>query len=274
VTTIGNVRTVAVGTAAYSRSRWTELLSRLKQDGARMTAGLSSLTGSVLKRASNDLADIIWTISTGAGAQPALGSLKVKVRWTGVAAKGGQLVEVWARDTTGQPIEGLRVLVTWPTDTGSRVERLYTDGSGYQKRYGYAGTTPRVTQLPVLATAGVRDVSVSASSWWAITPTLASGTAGFKGIVADSTVVVGQVATVTAVARKSSGAGVPNLLVTFTWKLANGATVRTRAITDSKGRAVGRLTIGAGMAAGRISVAVRTQSASRNRTVWVYLKRV
>ena len=273
VTAISDVRKAALATAAYSRGYFAELYSRLRADGVRLTPRISQITGFLMKRASNDLADIIWSISRDVGAQPAVGSLKLSVKWTGVKSNEGfQAARVTALDVKGKPIEGLRVVVHWPTSTGTRTEILFTDGSGYQSRHGNVGTSPKLTRLPVSASVTVRGVVTTASSWWAITPRLGAGSAGFKTVVSSKTVVPGQVVKVTSLARDAKGRGIPNLLVDWTWNF-NGKVVRTRAITDANGRASSTQLITTATPRTTLYVTGHTQSASVNRSVRVSFRR-
>ena len=226
-----------------------------------------------MQRAANDLADIIWSISQGVGAAPAVGSLSLSVRWTGVRAGGTNTVSVRARDARGRPLEGVAVVVAWPTATGTRPEYLYTDATGYQSRTAGVGTTPKRVLRPVVATSTVRDVTVTAARSWTISPRLATGRAGFKTIVSDSTVVPGQVVRVTSVARDANGRGVPNLLVTWTWNLG-GTTVKTTAYTGSTGRASSTLVISTTTTMATVTVSARTQSGSVTRSSSTSFRRV
>ena len=108
-------------------------------------------------------------------------------------------------------MEGVAIVVAWPTATGTRPEYLYTDATGYQYRTAGVGTTPKLVLRRVVATSTVRDTKVTATRSWTISPRLATGSAGFKTIVSDTTVVPGQVVRVTSGARDANGRGVPNL---------------------------------------------------------------
>ena len=134
VSTFTNIRTKAVASAAYSRALFPALRREFAPDQSHLNASVRAITAKVMKRAANDLADVIWSISQGVGAQPQVGSLKVSVKWVGV--KSGfakQAVFVTARDVAGKPIEGISVDVAWPTTTGVRHELLRTDGKGFQQ---------------------------------------------------------------------------------------------------------------------------------------------
>jgi hypothetical protein len=271
VAEIGNIRTFAARTAAYSRSLWPELRDALRDDGMRLSSRVSRVTGLALKRAAEDLADIIWSISRGVGAAPAVGSLKVAVRWSGVAAGGKQAVFVTARDVNGKPIEGLLVDVAWPTTNGTRIDHLYTDPDGWQQRWDKAGTGPKNVRLPVVATTTIRGVTTTARSGWTISPRLASGSNGFRASVNDGTVRAGSTVRVTARARSAAGNPVRNLLVTFTWKIGS-ATIRTTALTDAEGRARSSYLVTDGTSRKRVTVTARTQAGSQDRsatTTWI-----
>jgi hypothetical protein len=195
----------------------------------------------------------------------------VSVRWTGVRAGGTNAVFVRAYDIEGNPIEGLRVDVQWPTPTGTCTAYLYTDPHGYQQRWDTVGRTPRLVRRPVVATATVRGVTTRVERSWTISPVLDTGRAGFRTTVSDATVGPDQAVTVTGLARNRSGVGVPNLLVTFTWD--DGASrVRTTAWTDASGRATTTRTLPEG--AGTVTVTARTQAGSVDRSASVTFRRV
>jgi hypothetical protein len=272
VSSIQNIRLTAAGTAAYSRQFWKELHERLTSNGFHLSARVSEITGLVFKRAANDLADMIWSISQGVGAQPAIGRIKMDIRWTGVLPGDNNLVEIRALDVNGQPIEGLLVLLEWPTPTGFRIERMYTLPDGRAKRYDSVGTSPKLVLRPVVATAEVRGVETVTRSGWTLSPRLGAGNPGFKTIVDDATVVPGQLVTATSIARDANGNPVPNLLVTFVWDI--GATsVKTLGYTNANGRARSSLTINAGMAR-EIVVTAKTQAGSTNRSDPKTIRRV
>lgn len=274
VSTFGNIRTKAVASAKYSRSLYPSLHKAFAPDQHHMNATVKAITGKVMTRAANDLADVIWSVAQGTGAQPQVGSLKVSVRWVGV--KSGyptQWVYVTARDVDGKPIEDLMVSVAWPTTSGTRKEVLYTDPHGFQMRKGPVGTAPKLTQLDVVASATVRGQLRQAHAWWAITPVLKAGGAGFKTRVSDATVVPGQTVVVTSTAHDGNGRPVPNLLVRWVWDF-DGKKVTTKAITDATGRASSSQLITTSTTRTRVHVTAFTQSASRNRSSTADFKRV
>jgi hypothetical protein len=273
VSTFSNIRTKAIAAAAYSRGYFAELWSNFSKDETRLNARVSQITGYVLKRAENDLADVIWSISQGVGAGPQVGSLKMSVRWTGVLSGSTTGVFVTLKDVNGKPIEGLRVTIKWPTPTGTRDEKIYTDGTGWQQRWRGVGTTPKLVLRDIVASVTVRGVTTSAHAQWAITPRLPSGNAGFKTVVNDSSVVPGQTVKVTTIARNSSGHGVPNLLITWVWDF-NGHKVRTHGITDANGRASSTRLITTATTKTRVYVTAKTQSGSANRSSQASFKRV
>lgn len=274
VSTFANIRTKAVASAKYSRSLYPALHKAFGPDQTHLNETVKAITGKVMRRAANDLADVIWSVAQGTGAQPQIGSLKVSVRWVGV--KSGyptQWVYVTARDVDGNPIEGLMVTVAWPTTTGTRNELLYTDPHGRQMRKGAVGTSPKLTPLDVVASATVRGQLSTAHAWWAITPVLKDRGAGFRTRVSDDTVVPGQTVVVTSTAHDRNGRPVPNLLVRWVWDF-DGRTLTTRAITDATGRASSSQLITTSTTRTRVHVTAFTQSASRNRSSTTDFKRV
>ena len=85
----------------------------------------------------------------------------------------------------------------------------------------------------------------------------------------DTTVHPGQTVRVASLARSSTGRGVANLKVTWTWTYANGRKFTTTGVTDANGKAVTTLPITATTPKGTVSVRATTQSAAstgRRRT--------
>jgi hypothetical protein len=259
--TVTNVRRTALAEASYSRSYYSSLYTRLTTDGVRLTSRLSSIVGALMKHVTGSLADVIWAVQQGTGAQPAIGSLKVSVRYIGVRSGGAEVVSVSATDVNGKPIEGLRVAVAWPTATGHRTELLFTDAYGKQVRYGHASTTPARTILSVTASTTVRGIATTAGTHWVISPRLPSGTSGFRTSVDDTLVVVGQTVHVVSLVRDANGNGVRNLTVVWTWDFG-GRVVKTRAFTDSTGRARSSQLILPSTPLTRVYVTARVQSYS------------
>ena len=273
VSTVGNVRDVAIGTARYSRQYFHELNDLLKADGMRLTNRVSTIVGLVMKRSINDLADLIWSIDRGEGEQPQIGAIALTVRWTGVKAGDQNTAWVRATDVGGDPIEGLKVLLRWPTPTGTHLEYLYTDEDGKAKRHASVGTTPKLELRTVKATATVRGIQTVSTHGWTISPRLADGRAGFKTVVSDATVVAGQVVRVTSTARDANGRGIPDLLVTWTWDY-NGSRVKTKAYTDGNGKASSSRTIADTTTRTTVSVSAATQAGSTNRSSSTSFRRV
>jgi len=269
---ITNIRRTALATAAYSRAWFGDVYAVLTTDGSMLTPELDAITGLLMQRAAEDLADIIWSISHEVGSAPPVGSIDLSVRWSGVRAWGDNTVYVRALDERGRPIEGLGIVVLWPTSTGTRAEYLYTDATGYQSRTGSVGSGPRLVLRPVVARATVRESTVEARRSWILSPRLAAGSAGFKTLVSDATVVPGQTVRVTSVARDARGRDIPNLLVTWTWDMG-GTVVRMRGYTNANGRASASQLITTATTMSTIRVTARTESGSVGRTSSTSLRR-
>jgi hypothetical protein len=274
VSTFANIRTKAIAAARYSRSFYPTVHRLFGPNPHHLSPKVRAIIGKLFRRAANDLADVIWSVQRGTGAQPKVGSLRLSVKWVGVkSGERHQAAFVKVRDVNGKPIEGMKVVVTWPTSTGTRTETLFTNPNGYQMRKGPVGTSPKLKPLDVVATTTVRDQVKSTDAWWAITPVLRSGGRGFKTRVDDDRVFAGQTVTVTTTARDSKGRPVPNLLVTWTWNF-DGRKVRTKGVTDATGRARSSQLITSSTPKTRVEVTAHTQSASRNRYSSADFKRV
>jgi hypothetical protein len=79
---IDDVRATSIAAAAYSRKFFPELYSIFKVDETVLAPRVLEITGYVLKRASADLADMLYSIDQGVGEAAPVDSVKASVRWS------------------------------------------------------------------------------------------------------------------------------------------------------------------------------------------------
>jgi hypothetical protein len=276
VRTIANIRGVVAAAAAYSRGKFPALHAEMKASPSRLTPRARDITGSLARRGAQDLANIIWSISRGAGESPDVARLSARIKWVGVAAnEDAQAVFVTARDAQGRGIEGLELDISWPLADGSvATVRRWTDPTGYAKYTAPVGGGPLMVRrlATVRATATTPDRTVTTTGWFMATRRLADGRAGFRTVVGDATVAAGETAVVTSVARDRLGRAMPGLLVTWTWKVGT-RTFRTRGLTGPDGRATTTYAVTTSTPHSLITVSAHVQAASVNRYSSTSLRR-
>jgi hypothetical protein len=264
---IADVRATSIAAAAYSRQFLPELYSVFKVDETVLAPRVLEITGSLLKRASADLADMLYSIDQGVGEAAPVDSVKASVRWRYAAKNSTQTVSVTVKGVAGQPLQGVRVDIAFPNATGgTRLLRRYTTATGIATAYAAIGASPFGVRRDVGVTVKTGDVVKTATTWFTTSRKLADGTAGFKTAVNDRTVYPGQTIRVGSLARDTSGRGVPNLKVTWTLTFHNGKVVKGSGYTNAQGRVGMALLITGGTPKGLVSIVARTQSASVNRT--------
>ena len=266
VATISSIRTSAIGAAAYSRTFYPELHSLVLASPTKLTARMSEITGLLLVRSANDLADIIWSISAGKGNAAPIGSLSASVKWTyPVKNEPWQGVFVTATDTAGRPMEGLEVLITLPLPVGSTTTvKVFTDPKGQAKWAGQIGASAHLVRQDVTARATTDGRTVTGMTWWATSPVLASGSDGFRSWVDNATPVAGEYVTVRSTVRDTAGRAVVGIRVNWTWSY--GATKQsTTALTNSQGVAASKRLVSSSTTFDTVVIDAHVQSGSGNR---------
>ena len=266
VTTVTNIRKTAAATASYSRSRFADLYRAWKTTGDIDDPTVTRLTGEVLKRAARDLASVIWSLDQGMGRSPDMASFSARVRWVGVRrGDHRQVIRATVKDADGNGVGGAEVRITWPLADGTtKLYRTWTDKTGQAVRTILVGKLPMLHRQDVPILAIVNGATLQQTRWFIPSPKLDRGRAGFKTVVSDATPDVGQTIRVTSRARTKSGRPVPGLLVTWTWDFG-GTTVRTRGVTDARGRASSDRLIDSTLTSGTVSIKAHVQSYSRDR---------
>jgi hypothetical protein len=264
---IADVRRSAIAAAAYSRKYFPELYRIFKVDETVLAPRVMEITGYLLKRASSDLADLLYSIDQGVGDAPPAAKVTTRIGWRYAAKNSTQPIYVTVKGAAGQPLEGVRVDIAFPKPAGgTSLLRRYTTPAGTVTAYGSIGASPFGLRRDVVVTVKTGDVTKTAATWFTTSRRLAAGTAGFKTAVNDRTGYPGQTIRIGSLTRDTSGRPVANLRVTWTMTLANGKVVKASAYTNALGRALTTFPIVASTSKGLVTVVARVQSASVNRT--------
>jgi hypothetical protein len=271
-----NVRRTALSAASFSRAWYDAVHASMTVSPTALTQVGRDATRVLLRRAAEDMADIIWSVTNHVGVAPELGSLDASLPWRGVKAyETGQKLAVRALDVKGNPMEGLGIRVAWTKDDGSvATKTLWTDAYGTARWTGPVGKSPFMRQRTVKVAATASLVTTRVSRWFYVTRRLEARSAGFRTRVSDDTVVAGQAANVVTRATDTQGRPVSRLLVSWTWTAGGKAIARTSGYTDAEGRARSSLPITAATPRGTITVTARTSAASINRSASDTLARV
>ena len=264
---IADVRRTSIAAAAYSRKAFPELYSIFKVDETVLAPRVMEITGDLLKRASADLADMLFSIDQGVGEAAPVDSVKTSVRWRYAAKNSTQTIYVTVKGVAGQPLQGVRVDIAFPNATGgTRLVRRYTTASGTVTAYADVGAIPFGVHRDMGVTVKTGDVVKTATTWFTTSRKLAASTAGFKTAVNDRTVYPGETVRIGSLARDTSGRGVPNLRVSWTLTFANGKVIKASGYTNAQGRVLTTLPITSNSPKGLVRIVAHTQSASVNRT--------
>lgn len=267
VAPIANVRASALAAAAYSRSFYAELHSLYGPNQAVLATRVQAITGLVFQRAAQDLANIITSIPRGVGNPPPVARLSANVKWRYPRPnEPSQQVYVMATDGAGRPIEGLAVDVAWPSADGltSTTIRIYTDPTGRSHWTRGVGNSPLMARRTAGLRSSTNGVTATTSTWWATSPVLATGLAGFATTNNNRYPDPGEYVTVTSTVRDTAGRPVAGLPVTWTWDYA-GTLVTTSATTNSAGVASSRRQVTSTTTRARVVVSAKVQSGSQNR---------
>lgn len=141
---VTNIRTRAIDGAAYSRAYFKELDAELAKSST-LTARASQITGYLMKKASRELADIIYSIDRNVGNAPGATSITVTRKYAQPSSIEYQAIYVKVLDSSGRPIEGARVDVTWPSsadvpngaEPSAHLSRTYTMADGTARSTAY-----------------------------------------------------------------------------------------------------------------------------------------
>jgi hypothetical protein len=273
-TPVNDIRKAAIAAAAYSRGKFPALYSAFHPDESKLNGTVRDITGKVLKRASEDLADALVSIDQGVGDAPVVGSVQASVKYVYAARNEKQPVYVTVKDGAGHPLEGVRVDIDFPKASGgTTLLRRYTMADGTVTAWGDVGKSPFGAKRTVQITVTTRDVTKTASPWFMATRQLMTSTGGFKTWVNDSTVKPGQTVRVIARTRDTKGNPVADLKVTWTWTFSDGSKKTTSDDTNAHGKAHSDLAITSATPKGLVKITATTQAARKHRTTTTSFRR-
>jgi hypothetical protein len=271
---VADVRTAAIAAAALSRHFYFELYREFHANETVLNTRVQQITGAVLKRASSDLANLLFSLDQGVGDAAPAASVSARLKYTYVGQNTTETIYVAVKDAAGNPLEGVRVDIAFPKPAGgTTLLRRYTTADGHVTAYAGVGASPIGHWRDVKITVKTGAVTKTPTPRFMATRRLAAGSAGFKAWVNDASVHPGQTVRVASLARSSTGHPVANIKVTWIWTFANGSKLKTTGTTDATGKALTTLPITASTPKGTVSVKAYTQSGSVNRTATTSFKR-
>jgi hypothetical protein len=274
VSNMANVRTGAVAMAAYSRARYHDLDAAFEANDTTLSNAADNIVQDVLIRASGDLADLIQSVPKGIGNPPRVGSLQLWARWHGVKGnETNQLIYGRVKDVNGDLMEGVRVDVTFPTDSGPKTWAFWTDETGEGHVRIEVGNPALMSKKDVTGKVKTDQTTVNDGDWYYRTEKLADADAGFWTDVSDRSVVAGQTVRIKTYVRTPSGKPIAGLLIDWTWDLGGGQTMVTTAYTNSKGKAVSTYVIPNGFTRAQVYVYAHTTAYSINRKSKTWFQR-
>ena len=270
---VTDIRTKTVSAAYFSRSKYPSLFAGLKASKSVTQPAVKSVTWQVLNRASNDLADIIRTIPTGAGLAAAPKTITATMYKYYPAQNSGVCVYAKCLNALGNPIDGAVVDITIPLKAGSKTYRTYTDSKGIATQWVTIDAMRLMTKATVTVVSKsatsiasvTAPVATSASTWFMPTPVLADGSTGIKTSVSNFSPKRYTVVTASTVIHDKAGRPVVGLPIRFSWKFKT-STVYYSAVTNSSGIARVSRNIGGVTAGYRVYVKAQTMSGGINRS--------
>lgn len=169
---VTNIRTQAIGAAAYARAKYAALYKEFTKDQTVLNARVRQITGYVMTKASRELGDIINSIGKGVGMAPTLYRITAWPKYTSPdAGHTYQAIYVKATDPAGKPIEGLMVDVTFPASanvtataaSGTQTFRAYTMPDGVAKATAYIDPSLHGQPMTVRITTTSRGRTLTAT---------------------------------------------------------------------------------------------------------------
>jgi hypothetical protein len=244
-----DVRQRAVNTAVWARGYYKPLLAsfsknqRVSKKGNRTAY---SITGKLLSRASNDLADLILAMPKGQGFSPVPTRMTAWVSQQHPYPDQKICADVKCVDANGAPMEGVAVEFSWEQPNGSfKKSTLWTFPNGIaQPPWTKIGNMPLMRYAKINTVARSIGTSISASTWFQTTPVLADGADGMVAWADPEKPSLGTTVALFASCHDTSGKAVgPGLDVRFDIEYpaavtgAPGSTVILYAVTDGNGMA-------------------------------------
>ena len=262
---VGDVRAATISAALFARGKYASLADAYAASRDVSGGGARVITGELLSRAVNDLADIITAVEVGEGlaVEPATIDSEVSKQWPAL----NQTIRTAARvtDADGRPIEGAPVTFSWQIGSKTETVTVYTheDGVGYW--WKSIGQAPLMRKHYAKAVSWSNDVVREDRAWYMPSPRLGTGTKGVKTTLSTRKPKRNTVVRAKTKFRSASGKPVKGLKVTFTWQFKSG-TKKTYAYTNASGNAYSSMNIGKAKKGYKVRVRGRAQSGGQTRS--------
>jgi len=262
---VDDVRAATISAALFAREKYASLADSYAASWDVTSGEPRAITGELLSRAVNDLADIITAVELGEGlaVEPASIDSEVSKQWPAL----NQTIRTAARvtDADGRPIEGAPVTLSW--QIGSIVETVtvysHKDGVGYW--WKSIGQTPLMRKHYAKAMSWTNDVVREDKAWYVPSPRLGSGTKGVKTTLSTRKPKRNTVVRAKTTFKSASGKPVKGLKVTFTWQFKS-VTRKTSTYTNASGNAYSSMNIGKAKKGYAVRVRGQAQSGGQTRS--------
>jgi len=254
-----DVRQNTVDAALFTRSSYDTFVPRYRANGFNDSI-IQTLTKASLSRSVNDLADIIKAIPAGTGV-PGAGNVAASAPRTNVGANTDVMVSTAVTDSSGNPVEGARVIFEWKLPQGTVTDVEFTEEDGVAESWTSIGSVPLGSSFDVVGTTTAGAASASDSVTLYVTDKIDY----IKTRVPYYDPMQNTLVTATCLILNEYGEPIPGLDVKFTWDHKSPA-VEYWTTTDEWGVARHALNIG-GATIGRVAtVRAETQSGGSNRS--------
>lgn len=260
---VSDVRQKTVSAAKYSRGKYTTLVKDFSKSHT-VSGTTKTITGQVLNRAVNDLADIICAVDDGKGLAQKPTDIKVYMSKYYPAQKTSVCAYAKAVDSKGKPIEGVGVTFTWKLKSGTKTVTVYTEPDGVAHWWQNIGAATMMRTQTVQSRSFTSGTTLNDASWYVPSPKLGSGKKGIKTTLSNRKPKRNTVVKAKTKCRTSSGKPVKGLLVKFTWSFKSG-TKTTYAYTNANGNAYSSLNIGNAKKGRAVRVRAVTMSGGKYR---------
>lgn len=255
---VTDVRQLVIDTAAQTRSTYATFVPAYRAYGFNST--VQTITKANLSRAANGLADMIRSIARGEGVS-GIGGLSVAMDKVYVAPNAYATALATCTDDGGQPVEGVRVVFTWPLASGETTTEAISGTDGVARGKVLLGNEVRMTPMTVIATATSGGQSASDSTEYIVTDVIDYIMTTFSNYAPKQ----GTILTARTVCLNSDGRPIPGLEVEFTWEFKT-KTVTEYRVTNAYGVAQTARNIGAASLDYRVRVRGTVQAGGTTRS--------
>ncbi len=262
---VSDVRDKTVSAGKYSRSKYNALVRDYSKRRNLSGGDSKAITGLVLSRAVNDLADIVCAVDDGKGLAENPDDIRVTMSKQYPAQKSNVCAYAKVVDSNGKPMEGVGVKLSWPLSNGTETVTVYTEPDGVAHWWQNIGPASMMKRRSVESRSHSSGTTTVDSGWYIPSPKLASGTKGVRTTLSNRTPKQGTVVRAKTKFRSVSGKPVKGLKVTFTWQFKSG-TKKTYAYTNAKGNAYSSLNIGKAKKGYPVRVRGRAMSGGSTRS--------